>query len=88
MKGSKNIDCINFCNNSVNNKLKKRKEIWFNQPFNSTVKTKVGIFLNLKDMCFSKYHIYYRILNRIILTLSYNCTDIMVQLIKIILAKY
>ena len=52
----------------------KRKNIWFNPPFNINVSTKIGkSFLSLLDLHFPRNYTYSSILNRSKIKVSYNC---------------
>ena len=64
-------------------KKKKRKIIWFNPPFNKSVKTRIGQrFLNLLDKHFPKNHILRQVVNRNCVKLSYSCTKNVKQIIQ------
>ena len=60
-----------------------RKIIWFNPPFNNSVKTNVGRkFLGLVKKNFPRNHRYHQIFNRNTLKLSYCCTSNLGNIIK------
>ena len=51
-----------------------RKFIWFNPPYSNHVKTNVGkTFMKLILKHFPKHHRYYKIFNKNMIKLSYNC---------------
>ena len=57
-------------------KNRKRNIIWFNPPFNLSVKTNVAAeFLKIVDKCFPNGHILKKIFNRNTLKVSYSCTQ-------------
>ena len=61
---------------SKKSKNRKRRIIWFNPPFNLSVKTNVASeFLKIVDMCFPKGHILHKIFNRNTIKVSYSCTQ-------------
>ena len=56
-------------------KKKRRKIIWFNQPFNKTVQTNIGKrFLALIDHHFPAQHPLRKVINRNCIKISYSCT--------------
>ena len=60
-----------------------RKIIWFNPPFNQTVKTNVAkLFLRLLDKHFPKSHLLHKIFNRNTIKVSYSCMNNVSQIIK------
>ena len=60
-----------------------RKIIWFNPPFSSNVKTKIGKeFLRLVAKHFNISHPFYKILNRNTLKISYSCMPNIASIIK------
>ena len=62
---------------------KQEKIIWFNPPFNNSVKTNVGRkFLGLVKKNFPRNHRYHQIFNRNTLKLSYCCTSNLGNIIK------
>ena len=64
-------------------KQRKRKVIWFNPPFNKSVKTKIGkVFLRLVKQHFPKHHKFHKIFNLNTIKVSYSCTTNMVNNIK------
>ena len=68
---------------SKKSKNRKRRIIWFNPPFNLSVKTNVASeFLKIVDMCFSKGHILNKIFNRNTIKVSYICTPSMEKIIS------
>ena len=61
---------------------RKRHILWFNPPYNSTVKTNVGKeFLCLLDKCFPPTHPLRKIFNRQTVKISYSTTPNMAQII-------
>ena len=61
---------------SENKRRRKRKIIWFNPPFNTTIINKIGKeFLDIINKNFPKNHKYNKIFNRNTLKLSYSCTQ-------------
>ena len=69
-----------------NNRTKRsrnRKVIWFNPPYSSNVKTRIGKeFLRLVNKHFNISHPFHRILNRNTLKLSYSCMPNVANIIK------
>ena len=64
-------------------KKRKRKIIWFNPPFSSSVKTKIGkTFLELIDKHFPKTSKLHKIFNRNTVKISYSCTKNMASIIS------
>lgn len=64
-------------------KQRKRKIIWFNPPFSTTVKTKIGkIFLELLDKHFPRSSEFHKIFNRNTVKISYSCTKNMASTIS------
>ena len=65
----------NTTSNEQNQKKKrKRKTIWFNPPYSSTVKTNVGkLFLKLVKQHFPKGHKLHKIFNKNTIKVSYSC---------------
>ena len=64
-------------------KRRKRNIIWFNPPFNKTVKTKIdSAFLHLVKKHFPKHHKLSKIFNRNTLKLSYSYTTNMANNVK------
>jgi len=64
----------NNARESSKEKNRKRKIIWFNPPFSSNVKTKVGkIFINLVNKHFYKGNKFHKIFNRNTLKVSFSC---------------
>ena len=65
----------NTTSNEQNEKKKrKRKIIWFNPPYSSTVKTNVGkLFLKLVKQHFPKGHKLHKIFNKNTIKVSYSC---------------
>ena len=56
------------------NRLRQRKVIWFNPPFNASVLTNIGkSFLSLISKHFPKNHRFYKIFNKQTVKLSYSC---------------
>ena len=55
-------------------KARKRKITWYNPPWDSNVKTSLGLkFLFIVDKCFPKNHPLNKIFNRHTLKVSYSC---------------
>ena len=64
-------------------KQRKRKIIWFNHPFSTTVKTKIGkIFLEILDKHFPRSSEFHKIFNRNTVKISYSCTKNMASTIS------
>ena len=65
----------NTTSNEQNQKKKrKRKTIWFNPPYSSTVKANVGkLFLKLVKQHFPKGHKLHKIFNKNTIKVSYSC---------------
>ena len=64
-------------------KSKKRNILWYNPPYNSTVRTNVGReFLKLIDECFPPSHPLHRIFNRKNVKVSYSTTPNIAQIIS------
>ena len=62
---------------------RKRHILWFNPPYNSTVKTNVGKeFLGLIDKCFPPNHPLRKVFNRQNVKISYSTTQNMEQIIS------
>ena len=62
---------------------RKRNILWFNPPYNHTVKTNVGKeFLNLIDRCFPPNHALRKIFNRKNVKISFSTTPNMEQIIS------
>jgi hypothetical protein len=62
---------------------RKRHILWFNPPFNSTVKNNIGKdFLNLIDECFPPTHPLNKVLNRKNVKVSYSTTPNIEQIIS------
>ena len=65
------------------NRCRKRNVLWFNPPFNSSVKTNVGQeFLKLVDKCFPPSNPLSRIFNRKTVKVSYSTTNNMQGIIS------
>ena len=61
--------------NSKGRKLRKRHILWYNPPYNSSVRTDLGRnFLGLIEKHFPKDHRLHKIMNRNNVKLSYSCT--------------
>ena len=74
---------LNYNPTDGNRKNRGRKIIWFNRPFNNSVKTNVGRkFLGLVKKNFPRNHRYHQIFNRNTLKLSYCCTSNLGNIIK------
>ena len=68
---------------NTNNKTRKRKILWFNQPFSQSVKTNIGkVFLKLVRKHFPRYHKLHKIFNTNTLKLSYCCMKNIFNIIK------
>ena len=68
---------------SKNKRNRKRNVLWFNPPFNSSVRTNIGAeFLKLIDKCFPKNHPLHKIVNRNTVKVSYSCTPNMENIIS------
>ena len=64
-------------------RIRKRKIIWYNPPYNKNVKTNIGsAFLSLLDKHFNHSHILHKIFNRNTIKISYSCTSNVGQMIK------
>ena len=62
---------------------RKRKVIWFNPPFNKSVKTRIGkVFLRLVKQHFPRHHKFHKIFNLSTIKVSYSCTTNMINNIK------
>ena len=60
--------------NLITKRKRQRNILWFNPPYNKTVKTKIGkFFLQLIKKHFPKEHKFHKIFNRNTLKLSYSC---------------
>ena len=68
----------------TNNKDKKKRDIvWFNPPYNASVKTNIGKqFLQLIDKHFPKDHPLRQVVNRNCVKISYSCTKNMKQIMQ------
>ena len=74
---------LNYNPTNGNRRNRGRKIIWFNPPFNNSVKTNVGRkFLGLVKKNFPRNHRYHQIFNRNTLKLSYCCTPNLGNIIK------
>ena len=63
-------------------KCRKRNVLWFNPPYNSSVKTNVGQeFLKLVEKCFPQGHPLAKIFNRKTIKVSYSTTNNMQKII-------
>ena len=74
-------------------KIRQRKIIWYNPPWNANVKTNLGRkFLNIVYRCFPNGHPLHKIFNKHTLNLSYSCMPNMKSLIsshnKALLSNY
>ena len=69
---------------ALKNKRKRTGNItWYNPPFNSNVRTKLGRkFLHIVDKCFPKNHSLHKMFNRRTLKLSYSCMPKMKSVIS------
>ena len=75
--------CGDENSNSENKRHRLRNVIWFNPPFNSSVKSNVGkIFLNLVKKHFPPSSRLHKIFNRNTLKISYSCTSNMANIVK------
>ena len=69
--------------NSKGRKLRKRHILWYNPPYNSSVRTDLGRkFLGLIEKHFPKDHRLHKIMNRNNVKLSYSCTKNMKRIIQ------
>ena len=68
----------------LKNKRKRKRDImWYNPPFDSSVKTNLGRkFLHIVEKCFQNNHPLYKIFNRHTLKLSYSCMPNMKSIIS------
>ena len=77
---------LSYVTANTNNRTKRsrnRKVIWFNPPYSSNVKTRIGKeFLRLVNKHFNISHPFHRILNRNTLKLSYRCMPNVANIIK------
>ena len=74
---------LNFNHEQNERKNRNRKIIWFNPPYNESVKTNIGKqFLKLIKKHFPKHHKFNKIFNTNTIKLSYSCTTNMKNLIK------
>ena len=63
-----------FKNNKNDNKLRKRKIIWYNRPYSANIKTNTGkTFLNLIKKHFPKTNKLHKIFNKNPVKISYSC---------------
>jgi hypothetical protein len=68
---------------STKKRNRSRNVLWFNPPFNSSVRTNIGAeFLKLIDKCFPKCHPLHKIANRNTVKVSYSCTQNMENIIS------
>ena len=66
-----------------NTRKRQRNILWYNPPFNSSVKTNIGKeFLKLVDRCFPHGHPLQKLINRNTVKLSYSCTPNMERIIS------
>ena len=62
---------------------RKRNILWYNPPYNSSVKTNIGReFLKLVDRCFPHGHPLRKLINRNTVKVSYSCTPNMEKIIS------
>ena len=74
---------LSYQNEPTKRKNRNRKIIWFNPPYNESVKTNIGKqFLNLVKKHFPRHHKYNKIFNTNTIKLSYSCSTNMKNLIK------
>ena len=65
-----------------NSRNRKRKILWFNPPYNSSVKSNIGKdFLKLIDKSFPPGHPLRKIVNKNTVKVSYSCTPNMKRII-------
>ena len=68
---------------NTNRRNRKRKIIWYNPPFNKSLKTNIGNkFLSLVEKHFPKDHRLHKIFNKNTIKVSYSCTQNMANIIK------
>ena len=76
-------------NNSKTNRSRKRKIIWWNPPYSSSVKTKVGQqFFKLLEKHFPKEHSLRKILNKNTVKMSYRTTPNVSKIIEAYNARF
>ena len=74
---------LSYQNEPSERKNRNRKIIWFNPPYNESVKTNIGKqFLKLVKKHFPRHHKYNKIFNTNTIKLSYSCSTNMKNLIK------
>ena len=68
---------------NTNRRNRTRKIIWYNPPFNKSLKTNIGNkFLSLVEKHFPKDHRLHKIFNKNTIKVSYSCTQNMANIIK------
>jgi len=66
----------------TNRRNRPRNIIWYNPPFNASVKTNIGkIFIALINKHFPNHHKYHKLFNRNNVKLSYSCTKNLASII-------
>ena len=74
---------LSYQNEPSERKNRNRKIIWFNPPYNESVKTNIGKqFLKLVKKHFPRHHKYNKVFNTNTIKLSYSCSTDMKNLIK------
>ena len=74
---------LSYQNEPTERKNRSRKIIWFNPPYNESVKTNIGKqFLKLVKKHFQRHHKYNKIFNTNTIKLSYSCSTNMKNMIK------
>ena len=77
---------LEFCEKNTDKqqtKKRRRNVIWFNPPYNASVKTNLGRkFLTLIDKHFPKSSTLYKIINRKKVKISYSCTSNMKKIMQ------
>ena len=64
-------------------KTRRRNILWFNPPYNASVKTNIGkSFLELVDKHFPRHHRFHKIFNRNTIKISYSCSPDMNAIIS------
>ena len=77
------LDYVDKSNENNNKRKRKRNIVWYNPPFNKSLKTDFGRkFLHLLDKHFPRDHILHKIINRNNVKLSYSTTKNMKRVIQ------